>query len=110
MRKVIWSEYVKKQKIEPYAGQKGGPGKVYHELEEQGEALFHQWGRDTHSDEDGSFSTAIIELEDGTVKNIPAEQVRFISGEISDKVTIEGDVKPDFDIIKELKKQAVKGE
>ena len=68
MRKVIYSEYVR---IE------GKPG---FKLVEKGEAIFHQWGRDTHSDEDGSFSTAIIELEDGTVKNIPAEQVRFISG------------------------------
>ena len=71
MRKIIYSEYVR---IE------GKPG---FKLAEKGEALFHQWGRDTYSEDgDGRFSTAIIELEDGTVKNIPAEQVRFISGPV----------------------------
>lgn len=107
MRKVIWSEYVQKKEYQPNGVT---IKRQYWDLEEKGEALFHQWGRDTHSDEDGSFSTAIIELEDGTVKNIPAEQVRFISGPLIDKVTIEGNVKPDFDIIKEFKKQAMKGE
>ena len=71
MRKVIWGEYKLVENI--------------WKLIEQGEALFHRWGVDTYSEDDGgSFSTAIIELEDGTVKNIPAEQVRFISGEIED--------------------------
>lgn len=93
MRKVIWSEYV--QKVEYNDGSiedrpkndlaspnQSGLKRRFSDLEDQGEALFHQWGRDTHSDEDGSFSTAIIELEDGTVKNIPAEHVKFISGPI----------------------------
>ena len=96
MRKIIWSDRVRLD------------GTHLYRLREQGEALFHQWGRDTHSDEDGSFSTAIIELEDGTVKNIPAEQVRFISGELMHKVTIEGSGEPGFDTIKELKKELIK--
>jgi hypothetical protein len=78
MRKVIWSKNVK-------VGEHPRCGNFIWKMKEQGEALFHQWGRDTHSDEDGSFSTAIIELEDGTVKNIPAEHVRFISGPIEAK-------------------------
>ena len=81
MRKVIYSEYVQNG-TEETIGSHSYSMKPKWELKEQGEAIFHQWGRDTHSDEDGSFSTAIIELEDGTVKNIPAEQVRFVSGPI----------------------------
>lgn len=69
MRKIVYSEYVK------------GESNKW-DLVEKGEALFHQWGRDTHSEEGGSFSTAIIELGDGTVKNIPVEHVRFISGKM----------------------------
>lgn len=70
MRKVVYSEYVKGE------GNKWG-------LVEKGEALFHQWGSDTHSKEGGgSFSTAIIELGNETVKNIQVEHVRFISGEM----------------------------
>ena len=78
MRKVIYSEYVD-------VGEPGRPPWVRADwkLAEKGEALFHQWGRGTHAEEgDSSFSTAIIELADGTVKNIPAEHVRFISGEV----------------------------
>ena len=86
MRIVIYSEYVKDGIVEKTTELSSGGGsyecKPKWKLEEQGEALFHQWGRDTHSDEDGSFSTAIIELEDGTVKNIPVEQIKFISGPI----------------------------
>ncbi|MCK5612785.1 hypothetical protein KAR91_63520 [Candidatus Pacearchaeota archaeon] len=69
MRKIVYSEHVR---IE------GKPG---FKLVEKGEALFHQWGSNYEEFENGTgnFSTAIIELEDGTVKNIPAEQIRFIS-------------------------------
>ena len=83
MRKIIYSEYVNIEGTNNY------------KLEEKGEALFHQWGRDTHSDEDGSFSTAIIELEDGAVKNIPADQIRFVSGSIVNNwntVKVDGDI------------------
>lgn len=77
MRKVIYSEYVDKvEGLNPVA--------TNWQLEEMGEALFHQFGID-HQDCEfgvGNFTTAIIELEDGTVKNIPAEQIRFISGPI----------------------------
>ena len=100
MRKVIYSEYVQNGINETISSHSYSSKPAY-ELQEQGEALFHQWGRDTHSDEDGSFSTAIIELEDGIVKNIPAYQVRFISGPI---------VETNVDTMKELKKDLVKGE
>lgn len=72
MRKVIYSGYTRISGVDIC------------ELEEKGEALFHQWGMNYEEFEQGAgnFSTAIIELEDGTVKNIPAEHVRFISGEI----------------------------
>jgi hypothetical protein len=92
MRKVIYSEYI--QKVEYNDGSiedmpkndlaspnQSGFKRRFSDLEDQGEVLFHQWGVDSPC-EGSTFSTAIIELEDGTVKNIPAEHVRFVSGEI----------------------------
>ena len=71
MRKVIYSEY---EKIE------GDKAVSYMELRPQGEALFHQFGVDYEEFESGAgnFSTAIIELEDGTIKSIPVENIKFI--------------------------------
>ncbi len=48
--------------------------------EKVGEAWFHQWGIDYEEFDTGpgNFSVAIIELDDGTIKNIPAEQVKFL--------------------------------
>jgi len=45
-----------------------------------GTATFHQFGLD-YQDLDGgigTFSTAIIELGDGTIKNVPVELVEFV--------------------------------
>lgn len=41
---------------------------------------FHQFGYDYEEFEagPGNFSTAIIELPDGTIKNVPVEMVRFV--------------------------------
>lgn len=67
MRKVIFSEYVQNQ----YTGM--------WDLRETGEATFHQFGVDYEEFETGlgNFSTAIIELPDGTVKNVPVHHIRF---------------------------------
>lgn len=72
MRKVIWSANVSVPSV--------GGGRSVWVLEEQGEALFHQFGVDYEEFESGAgnFSTAIIELPDGSIKNIRAEQIRFI--------------------------------
>lgn len=72
MRKVIWSAHISVP-VE-------GSGRCVWALKEQGEALFHQFGVDYEEFESGAcnFSTAIIELPDGTVKNIPAENIKFI--------------------------------
>lgn len=42
---------------------------------------FHGWGVDYREFEDcpGNFSTAIVELEDGTVKNVPCDMVKFVT-------------------------------
>ena len=49
-------------------------------LQQQGEAEFMSWG--VHYEEldhgVGAYSTAIIKLGDGRIKNIPVENVRFI--------------------------------
>jgi hypothetical protein len=45
----------------------------------KGEAIFHQFGCNYEEFESGpgNFSTAIIELPDGTVLNIPVEDIAF---------------------------------
>ncbi|MCK5607495.1 hypothetical protein KAR91_36770 [Candidatus Pacearchaeota archaeon] len=75
MRKVVYSEVVP---------EKCELGVWTYPAKEKGEALFLAFGVDYEQLDmaAGMFSTAIIELEDGVVKNIPVEQIRFISGEI----------------------------
>lgn len=45
-----------------------------------GVGLFHQWGVAYEEFETGAgnYSTAIMEMEDGTIKNVPAEDIEFI--------------------------------
>lgn len=44
-----------------------------------GHGMFHQWGCDYEEFENGAgnFSTAIVELPDGSVRNIPVELIVF---------------------------------
>jgi hypothetical protein len=67
MRKVMVSEHKR---------QEGSKWK----LAEKGEAIFHQFGCDYAEYENGpgNFTTAIIEWPDGTVGNVPVENVRFL--------------------------------
>ena len=46
---------------------------------EAGKGKFHAWGMDYQEFEcgTGNFSTAIIEMPDGTVRNWPAYMIRF---------------------------------
>lgn len=46
-----------------------------------GQATFHQWGTDYQEFDSGpgNYSTAIIELPDGTVLNHPADMIKFTS-------------------------------
>lgn len=70
MQRIIYSEYVE-IKAEPYN---------YMELQEKGEAYLLEFGVDYEELENGvgNYSTAIINLDDGTVKNIPVENIKFI--------------------------------
>jgi len=45
-----------------------------------GEAVFHQFGCGYQEFETGpgNFSTAIVEMENGEVKNIPVEMIEFV--------------------------------
>jgi len=56
------------------------PEKTYWELQEKGEAEFLQLGTDFQETESGSgsYTTAVIKLNDGSVKNLPVENIRFI--------------------------------
>ncbi len=83
MKRVIYSENVKKTRevtTNSVLPQTPYKSTIYWELEEQGEAYFHQWGSDYAEFESGAgnYTTAIIELDDGQIKNIPAEHIRFI--------------------------------
>jgi len=44
------------------------------------EALFHEFGSDIEEFDNGvgTFSTAIVEYEDGTIDNITVELIRFL--------------------------------
>ncbi len=55
-------------------------GHRYSNKVKTGVGLFHQWGCDYEEFESGAgtYSTAIIEMEDGTVENVPCELVKFI--------------------------------
>lgn len=50
------------------------------DLEEKGEALFHQFGVDYEEFESGAgnFTTAVIEWPNGKVQNVPVHLVRFL--------------------------------
>lgn len=85
MRKIRYSEYVKKTRSN--VNTKGGyQSPTYMELEDKGEAVFHQWGSDYEEFDTGAgnYSTAIIELPDGEVKNIPADHIKFIDQSLPD--------------------------
>jgi len=68
MRKVIYSEYKRQD------------GENYSSLVEVGEATFHQFGVDYEEFDCGpaNFTTAVIELDDGVIKNVPVETIKFI--------------------------------
>lgn len=68
MRKIMVREY--KYGIRPH-------------LVDKGEAVFHQFGSDFMKNENGSgsFTTAVIEWPDGTVENIPAQNIRFLDND-----------------------------
>lgn len=66
LRKVSYSEYEQENK--------------QWLLKVKGEAVFHTFGIDCQEFEHGvgTFTTAIIELPDGTLKNLPVEQIKFV--------------------------------
>ena len=43
-------------------------------------AVFHQFGSDYEEFESGpgNFTTAIVELSDGTIRSVPVEHIRFL--------------------------------
>ena len=47
------------------------------------QAIFHQFGCDYEEFESGpgNYSTAIVELEDGTVENVPVEMIKFVKND-----------------------------
>lgn len=54
-------------------------GETHHKKVLGGVGLFHEFGCDYEEFDSGAgnYSTAIIELEDGAIKNIPVELVVF---------------------------------
>ena len=69
MRKVKYSERKKNEKTN-----------AWHLVEAEDTADFHCFSLDFEEFDNGAvnFAIAVIELSDGTVKNIPSENIRFI--------------------------------
>ena len=55
-------------------------GDTFHTKIDDGLATFHRWGVDYEELENGvgNYSTAIIEREDGSVKNVPVALIAFV--------------------------------
>lgn len=56
------------------------PDKTHFDKVEKGYATFIKWGVDYEELEHGvgSYSTAIIRLDDGTIKNVHVDMIRFL--------------------------------
>lgn len=69
MREVTLIEYYRPDDY------KGGPLSI----REAGEGIFHTWGVDFEEFESGpgNFSTAIVEMPEGTILNWRADMIRF---------------------------------
>ena len=59
----------------------------YIKEEQPGTAIFHAFGYDVVENDSGfaTLSTAIIELADGSVKNIPVENIKFLPEDAASK-------------------------
>ncbi len=70
MRKVLYYEYERVTE----------GNRPYLEKTLKGGAYFHAWGVNYQEFEEGpgNYSTAIIELDSGEVKNIEAEMIEFV--------------------------------
>ena len=75
MRKVRFYKYKRKE------------GNTHYDKVLDGEGAFHEFGVGYEEFESGpgNYSTAIIELENGTIKNIDVEMVEFIKEELPRK-------------------------
>jgi hypothetical protein len=54
-------------------------GQIQYEKVVDGHGLFHAWGMDYKEFETGpgSYSTAIIEMPDGSIRNVAVEMIKF---------------------------------
>jgi hypothetical protein len=70
---------VMEKRIVEYCEYEIPPDGIKYERTSKGDAIFHEFGVDYEEFETGpgNFSTAIIELPDGSVKNIPVDQIKF---------------------------------
>ena len=70
---------MEKTKYVKYYGHERKEGQSHFDRVLKGTAIFHQFGVDYEEFDSGpgNFSTAIIELPDGTVKNIYVELIEF---------------------------------
>lgn len=75
-------EYFEHERVESKEITEGADiqSKFVFELISKGFATFLRYGLDYQECEQGvgTYSTAIIKLDDGTVKNVPVEQIKFI--------------------------------
>ena len=72
-----------KRRVNIYKYEKSSNDNVYNKILDC-EGIFHQFGCDYEEFETGAgnYSTAIVELETGEIRNIPVEMIVFIYPEV----------------------------
>jgi hypothetical protein len=68
---------MRKMQLYSYEKEKDFPYALVPTLTEEW-GYFHEWGIDTNEFGEGTFSTAIVEMPDGTIRNLHTELVKFM--------------------------------
>lgn len=90
-RKVVFNEYVKREIVEGGAT-KEGTGKYQEDYPNEGEFL----GFGSVADEGGTDTVALIEMEDGVVKTIYPDKVKFLEPDVEPYKDLEARLMSDY--------------
>lgn len=91
-KKVKFKRYIKAVYLEPKDGQrKVKPGTGKYEDDFNNEGVFLHWGLDFQELEFGvgTYSVALVKLEDGTIEEVTPNCLKFISVNIEIEKTVE---------------------
>ena len=69
---------MEKRKVVVYEWQRE-KGQIHYKKIPVGNGIFHQFGVDYEEFENGpgNYTTAVVEMPDGSVKNVPVEMIKF---------------------------------